>query len=185
MRSRSARRRRRSLALLALAVLALVNGGCLAVAAGAVAAGGVAGYAYYKGSVAREYTASFEQTWAAAQAALGDLGMPVEGVDREDGRGKVTSSTGDGARVDVVVQSSSASPTDGTPRTRVSARMGVFGDNALSERYLDQVQARLNMPGGVAPIPVTSQPGAASCQARQAALPAETAPPPLAESARK
>jgi hypothetical protein len=174
----------RTVTLLALAATALGNAGCLVVAAGAAAAGGVAGYAYYKGSVPREYAATFEQTWAAAQAAFADLGVAVDGIEHNGGSGTLEGRTPDGTRVDAVVESVTAGTAEAAPQTRVSVRVGVFGDQPVSDRLLDQIQVRLTTPGGAGPAPATGEPPAA-CQRSPIVLPAETAPPPLLETDKK
>jgi hypothetical protein len=168
MQPQCAKKRGRYLGILALAALALANAGCLAVAAGAAAGAGVAGYAYYKGSVSRDYAASFEQTWAAAQGALADLAMPVNSVERADGRGTIETKTPEGWKAVVTVEGPVTTP--GGAVTRVTMRVGVFGDHPVSERFLDQVQGRLPAAG----------PPAAPCPGAHVAAPAETGPPPLA-----
>jgi hypothetical protein len=155
----------RCLCYLALCAVAAANAGCLVVAAGTAAGAGAAGYAYYRGNVEREYAASFEQTWSAAQAALADLGLPVISVTHGYGDGTVECQTADGRKVEINVE---AADSPGAPLTRVGVRVGVFGDRPLSERYLDQLQSRL--PAAPAGCPGTAMPPP----------PAETAPPPLA-----
>jgi hypothetical protein len=171
----------RKLGYLAVAAAALGNAGCLAVAAGAAAAGGVAGYAYYKGSVSREYPALFEQTWAATQAALADLAIPVVSVSHDAGSGVLEARNG-GDRMEVSLEAVPSPAPGAGPWTRVSVRVGVFGDRALSERLLDQIQARLTGPAAVAPVPVTGAPVSVSSQEPPVAVPAESGPPPPAVS---
>jgi hypothetical protein len=158
----------RALALWLLASLCLVNAGCLVVAAGAAAAGGVAGFAYYEGSEARDYPADFVPTWTAAQAALADLAMPIEWVQQETDSGAILARAADGTRVKLSLEGRAG------PRTSVDVRVGVFGDHPLSERILDQIQTRLLSAGVILPAP------AGTCPNAPATPPPETAPPPLA-----
>ncbi|MCI0458698.1 MAG: DUF3568 domain-containing protein [Gemmataceae bacterium] len=148
---------------LVLAFLALANSGCLAVAVGTAAAGGAVGYAYWRGNVWQEYPAGFEPAWTAAQAALLDLGLPLTGVEREStSEGTLKSQTGDGTSVTITLETRPGRiPAEG-PVTRVNVRVGLWGDPAVSERLLAQVQARLSAAPEVVPLP-----------------PAQTAPPPL------
>jgi hypothetical protein len=169
---------RRFLPLVALAGLALANAGCLAVAVGAAAAGGVAGYAYYKGGLYRDYAADLEPTWVAVQAALNDLGLPLMHMERSGAGGEIESRTADEYKVNVWVETVAGQPGEG-PKTRVGVRVGVFGDQSLSIRFLDQVQSRLSGVGG--PVPA----GQPANFAPAPPVPPQTAPPPLADGAGK
>jgi hypothetical protein len=178
MRLRRLSGKRRCLGALALAALALANTGCLVVA-GAAAAGGVAGYAYYRGSVPGDFAGSFEQVWAATQGALGDLGLPVTAALPGTGQGTLESHTSSGDHIEILVE---ALPPAQGPQTRVSVRVGLFGDQAVSDRILNQIQSRLGGASGGAP-PATSEPPvtAASSPEPPLATPPQTASPPLAE----
>lgn len=134
---------------LAVGLLALVNGGCLAVAAG-VAAGGAAGYAYYAGKVDRAYPASFPDTWAAAHTALAELGMPVVSEERHNMDGTIESRTADDDKVHISLETAkSAIPAEGTV-TDVTIRVRLFGDKPVSERILYQIGLHLAPPRTVA-----------------------------------
>jgi hypothetical protein len=151
---------------LVLAGLALANSGCLMVAAG-VAAGGAAagGYAYYKGKVSREYVANLDDAWNACHLALADLGMPVVTEDRSGSSATMDSRTADGAAVHISFElENSRIPAEGNV-TLVGVRVGTFsfGDQVVSERILDQIGRHL-VPG----------------YRTSAAVPPQTAPPPLA-----
>src|SRR5688572_8552909 len=63
--------------LLAVALLALGSSGCMMLAATAVG-GGAAAYGIRRGTVERVIDAPVETTAAATQAALQDLGLPVQ-----------------------------------------------------------------------------------------------------------
>jgi hypothetical protein len=129
-------------AYLALAVLALSQGGCLLLAAGA-AGGAAVGYAYCKGKVCEAYNAGWDDAWAATHTALAELALPVLGEERIGGGGNITSRAPGGDRIHITVD-----PTDGPgpgagPWTRVCVRVATFGDYGLSERILGQVSAHL------------------------------------------
>ena len=152
-------------------VLALANGGCLAAAIGGVAAaGGVAGYAYYKGGLAKDFNASLDSSWAVAKTSLQELGMPVVTEKREKDGGFIDARSGDGQNVRISFESLPVKiPAEG-PRTDISVRAGLFGDRPLSERILSQIAAHLEplRPLATAPPPGGLVPAVA-----------ETAPPPL------
>ncbi|HEV3261181.1 MAG TPA: DUF3568 family protein [Gemmataceae bacterium] len=168
---------------MALAALALANSGCLVVAAGA-AAGGAAGYAYYKGKVTRAYSASFNDTSAAVHSALTELGMPVEGETPEAGSTLIHSRTADSERVRISVETTGSATLPGSPLTEVSVRVGNvgFGDEAVSERILYQVGAHLvARPAAGPPAGPPAPPALGPVQPAQAIMPASnTAEPPLA-----
>jgi hypothetical protein len=164
------------IALLGLAGLALLNGGCLAAAAAGAAGGGAAAfYAYQRGRIYREYPAALTDATSAVRTSLADLQF-APAVEKNDG-GEVTFETkaSDGARVHVYLESlTSRIPGDG-PVTRITVRVGAFGDDAVSARILDQISIHLVVPpasqtvSSPPPVPRPSPPH-----------PPETGPPPLA-----
>lgn len=179
--------RLRTLYLL-FALLALANGGCLVVAAGAAAGAGAAGYAYYKGKICQAYHASFDDTWLATRTALTELGMPIVGEERETTQsGFLKTQTADATPVRVYVDAvPSQIPAEGM-LTRVCVRVATFGDPAVSERILRQVGAHL-VPAGTVGTgkPVAVQPPANlpwvpvnQAQAPSGPRPPATPPPPL------
>src|SRR5580704_9748315 len=105
----------RCLSCLALAALTLPHTGCIAAAVtGAVVGAGAAGYAYYQGAVPRDYPAGMDLTWAAAQQAVVDLGMPLEKATRDNDGGTIETKTGDGDKVQIHVEPRAARvPADG------------------------------------------------------------------------
>jgi hypothetical protein len=175
-----------------LALLALASGGCLVVAAGAGAGAAVAGYAYVKGKVCYSFNASLEDTWAATRKALAELQMPVQSEERESAStGFIKSQTSDGTAVRIYLEvQPSPFPTEG-PHTRVCIRVGAFGDYAISDRIMGQLNAHLvpvtvgNGPGsppGQPPVPPgTPRTAGATTPASSwsAVEPPTTAPPPL------
>jgi hypothetical protein len=158
--------------LLLAAGLALANAGCLVVAAGAGAAGaGAVGYAYLRGQFYRDYPADLPNTAAAVHTALTELQMPIDAEDQTS----FESRTGDGNKVRIRLEPQTAAiPAEGTS-TRVSVRVGSFGDEDVARRILDQIGTHLGPPAG-APVASAARPTAA-------ARPPETAPPPLASPA--
>ena len=161
-------RRLNQAAFAALALAALANAGCLVAAVGAAAGGAAAaGYLYYTAPLAREYPVSYADALADVKAALTELQFPFE-KEKAEGNGAVLETrTGDGVKVQISLDSvTSPVPADGS-LTRVSVRVGHFGDEAISERIQDQIARH------VAPPPTAvSRPAAPA--------PVETAAPPLA-----
>ncbi len=181
---------------LGFALLALSSGGCAALLIGGAVAGGAAGYAYYKGSIPRDFPTDFERTWAATNYALSDLGYPVVRVEKSFQNGVIESRTAEGNNIMIHLSPSPAQeyPTDSA--TRVHIRVAVFGDKALSDRIFHQIESRLQLvlpppppvPNLQQPVPVTkvSPIPTVPPQTPQPNIPAthtvpnQTAPPPLA-----
>lgn len=159
-------------AFVAVALVALTNAGCIIAAVGAAAGGAAAvGYAYYAAPLVREYPTPFGETLAAVKAALADLQFPVV-KETPAGDGTVIETrTGEGVKVQVSLDIiTSAVPADGSV-TKVSVRVGHFGDDAVSTRIQDQIAHHLP---GLPPPPAPML---------QAPRPPESAPPPLAAPA--
>jgi Protein of unknown function (DUF3568) len=173
------------LALPALALAALGNGGCLLFAAGAAGAAGVS-YVYYNGLLYRDYHANMADSLAAVRTSLTDLQFPILEQKADTGTAYVKTRTADGHSVrihlDVVP---SPIPAEGS-LTRVGIRVGFSGDEAVSARILEQINLHLAPPGTATPTPagpaslLAPQPLSQekSSGVRQAIY--ETNPPPLA-----
>jgi hypothetical protein len=127
--------------VLLVPVIALANSGCLLLA-GSAAAGGAAGYAYYRGNVTERMNGDFTTVWHATHDALYDLGMPVKKESRDAMNGTIETVTGQGDRVKISIEQELPKiPTD-PPATEVGVRVATFGDQELSRRILAQVAYR-------------------------------------------
>jgi Protein of unknown function (DUF3568) len=155
-------------ALFAVAAFALANAGCLAAAVGAAAGGAAAaGYFYYTAPLVRDYPNPYGDTLAAAKAALADLQFAVLKEQPESGGTVIETRTGDGVKVLVALDLvTNPVPADGS-LTRVSVRVGHFGDEEISTRIQEQIAKHLPPPA-----PPLARPAPPP--------PPETAPPPLA-----
>src|SRR5262245_7331107 len=88
-----------------LAACALGSGLCLPATISCPAAGPAVGYTYFRATVSADFPADFNTAWAATQAALLDLGMPVTDPKRtSETEGSLTSLTGDGAKVNIELE---------------------------------------------------------------------------------
>ena len=143
-----------------VAALSLPSSGCLAAAvtAGVVGAG-AAGYAYYQGAVPRDYPASMDQCWAAAQLAVGDLGMPLLTAERDNNIATIESRTGDGDKGIITLEPrASRVPADGQ-WTHITVRVALIGDGPVSERVLSSIESRLGLPSQAGKsVPVVTEP---------------------------
>ena len=144
---------------LLLAAGSLVSGGCLAVAAGGIAGAGAATYIYFKGKVCQDYPSSFSDAWAAVQKALQDEGFPLVSNENDGKSGKITTRTTDGTTITVDLEViPSRIPAEGS-LTRVCVRVGLLGDQPLSERLLSRINSHLAPPGTPIPVPTAGAPG--------------------------
>jgi hypothetical protein len=174
----------RLLPCLVVVVLTLTQTGCLVVAAGAAAGAAATGYVYYKGRACRDFPASLADAHAATRAALLDLQFPVVTEESKNDSSYIASRTADGSTIRIWLElEPSRVPADGT-LTRVSVRVGAFGDESVSRRILDQVAVHFVAPGLVRQqAAAASPPAPAPIQPVRAVVPGETAPPPLAPPA--
>jgi hypothetical protein len=176
-------RRASWLPLLLVGTLALVQAGCLVVAAGVVGGAAATGYVWYKGRWCRDYLAGFNDTAAALRTALVELQFPITSEETKNGTTYFGSRTADGTPIRILVEPvPSRIPAEGT-LTRVAIRVGFAGDEALSSRIFDQVARHLVPPMLLPPTPPTGPPLTAvspSLRPVAARVPVETAAPPLA-----
>lgn len=122
----------RSLAVLLLAVGLLP--GCFAVVAGAAAGG--AG-AWYVGALTSTVEATPEETIAAAKEAIADLKLSLISVNTSAIDGELIARTATDTRISIVAKRE----TDQT--TRLTIRVGLFGDDSLSLTLLEKIKANL------------------------------------------
>jgi hypothetical protein len=168
---------------LLLAAGTLSSAGCLAVAAAGAAAGaGAATYVYIKGKVCQDYPASFGDAWAAVQKALQEERFPLVSNENDGKSGKITTRTTDGTTITIDLEVlSSRIPAEGS-LTRVCVRVGVLGDQPLSERLLSRISSHLAAPAAVTtaggPTPAWTPTPDAGPIRPVAVGPAETPEPP-------
>jgi hypothetical protein len=181
MRGRKERRMSgRSGFYLVLAAGALANGGCLAAAVGAVGAAGV-GYAYYQGEDHRDFYAGPEETRAAVRSALAALKIPVVNEERGAASNSLEALTAEGDRVQVSLDRVPDQPPGESPRTRLSVRVGTFGDHSLSERLLGLTGSHLatGLRTGAPQTSLVASPSSAAA-VNPAGHQTQTVEPPLA-----
>jgi hypothetical protein len=162
-----------------VALLAIMQGGCLLALAGVGAGAAATGYLYCKGRIYRDYPASLPDVRNAVRAALLDLHFLIFTEEAKDGKAFLVTKTTTGKKVRVYLDClASPIPAEGLV-TRVSIRVGAFGDESVSAHILDQVAWRLShgpVPGPVA-VP-TVQPGPPTSIQQTGAQFQTTEPPP-------
>ncbi len=135
-------------------------------------AAGAAGYLYYTAPLVRDFPNSYGDTLTAVKAGLADLQFPIVKEQPEGGGTLIETRTGDGVKVQVTLDMlTSPVPAAGSV-TRVSVRVGHFGDDAISMRIQDQIGSHI-----APPPPPLARPAPPP--------PVETAAPPLAAPVKK
>jgi hypothetical protein len=172
----------RRLALVAVALMASLSGGCLFVAAGAAVGAGAVGYYALTHRLYRDYPRDLAETTAATRAALADLRFPPATEESKDGTVSMETKAPDGAKVSIELRVIAGRvPADGMT-TRVGIHFGMIGDEEASGRILNQIGERLGLPAPQAQAP--PQPQGVQQPLRPVAqptpTPVETPAPPLA-----
>jgi hypothetical protein len=128
------------------ASLCLPGAGCLWVAVGAGAGAAVAGYAWWRGRIYRDYPNPLQQTAGAASVVFADQRLPIlhQETDADSASFEVEVPDGNGMRKMLVDVSAQPRPQPGDPPvTRVSVRVDTFGHEEISQRILDSIGVQL------------------------------------------
>jgi Protein of unknown function (DUF3568) len=121
-------------ALFMLLLAGAVTPGCLALAGGAVAAGGVA---YAMGDLEAEVDASVRKTHKAALEALDDMDLKVESAQVSEVDSEIVARTAQGRHVRIQIDAR------GAKGCELSIRVGTFGDEPLSRRIYEKIRDEL------------------------------------------
>ena len=124
---------RRSVFALALAAVPFVASGCLV----AAAAGGAAGYAWFRGEFQANVDAGPKAATNAAEKGLRDLDIKEIKASSTDIDGRVTGRTALDKEVVITIKRISEETSS------VAIRVGTFGDEALSQKIYEKLKARL------------------------------------------
>lgn len=123
--------------MLLIALLGLIGvsqSGCLLVAA---AAGTGATVAYVKGDVESTLDSTPDKVTEASKSALEEMDLRVIASSSSKVDGDVVARTAGDAKVHIVVKS------QGEKTSHISIRVGVFGDQAMSNRILMKINEKL------------------------------------------
>ncbi len=128
----------RAFRIVLLVVLAGGSSGCLAVAVGAAAAGATAGTVLYvKGALEVTVTAAPEKVVDASKAALDEMNIAVLSSRASGVDGEVIGRTATDKKVTIVVTRQHAD------FSKLSIRIGVFGDRDTSMAIYERIKPRL------------------------------------------
>jgi len=118
-----------------ITIIMVTQSGCL-VAAAAGAAGGTV--AYMKGDVEAVVEGNVEQTFNATKAAMDELKMPLLATWSSAMEGHVEARVGTDNKATVNINGQSEK------LSKVSIRVGTFGDQGLSQAILEKIKANLS-----------------------------------------
>jgi len=118
-----------------MAIIVVTQSGCL-VAAAAGAAGGTV--AYMKGDVEAVVDGNAEQTFNATKAAMDELKLPLLATWANAMEAHVEARVGTDNKATVNINGQSEK------LSKVSIRVGTFGDQGLSQAILEKIKANLN-----------------------------------------
>lgn len=114
--------------------------GCVAVVVAGAAAAGAGTYAYVKGDLKGTVEASVDQTWAATQSALKELGYLVVEQSKGVNDGELKARSPTDQKVTIKVKRQTETLTD------LAIRVGTFGDEAVSRTVMERIQKHLPVP---------------------------------------
>jgi len=118
-----------------MGVIVVTQSGCL-VAAAAGAAGGTV--AYMKGDVEAVVDAGVERTFNATKAAMEELKLPLMASWSNAMEGHVEARVGTDNKATVNINGQSEK------LSKISIRVGTFGDQGLSQAILEKIKANLS-----------------------------------------
>jgi hypothetical protein len=122
-----------------LAVLSvLCSGGCVWLAVGAAGAGvGYGTYAFIRGELEVAYPNEFQQTWSAVLDALESLEIRKKSAVKDAFGGKIEAARADGTSIKIAIKPITSASTS------VKIRVGVFGNQTISEMIADEIDRNL------------------------------------------
>ena len=107
--------------------------GCALAWLGVGAGVGIGAYKYIEGRVERDYPLSYSRSWDAVNTALANMQISTSNSMDKGTKGSIDAVRKDGKQVKVAVRDK------GQGVTNISVRVGIMGDNALSEQIHDEI----------------------------------------------
>jgi hypothetical protein len=114
-------------------------GGCLAAWVIGGAAVGIGTYSYLNGELERKYPVGFDNAWQASIAATEQLQFSRESSNRDGLAGKLEFRRSDGTPIAITFELISDKVTS------VRVRVGMFGDQEISERIHERIKDNLKI----------------------------------------
>lgn len=122
--------------LVALCLLPMLTG-CALLLVGAGGAAGAAGVAWVRGDLEATLNADPREIEQAAIKAFEALSIPLVSSKSSALDGEVIGRTATDTKVSIKIESTE------TDKSRISIRVGTFGDQQMSRRLLDEIQQQL------------------------------------------
>ncbi len=125
-----------SLSIMLLGILLFSSSGCVALLVGGGAGAGTV--AYIKGELKSTEEASIDRTWEAAQEAVKDLEFVITSKEKENtSSAKLIARDARDKKIEIELKKISEH------LTKVTIRVGVFGDESLSRLILERLKKSL------------------------------------------
>ena len=127
----------RTILALAACLSVLACSGCAVLLVGGAVAAGAGTVVWVKGELKATVDGTLDHAWAASQAALKDLQMPVTGQEKDGLQGKLTARAAGDKKVTILVKKATGTTTD------IGIRVGTWGDEPMSREILDKIKKHL------------------------------------------
>ena len=117
-----------------------MTNGCFLFVAGALVAGGVAGYSYVNGELTITAGATMNEAYSASVAAMDDLQFTVTGKSKDALEGQITARNASNTAISIKLKYVSNTATE------IRIRVGTFGDKTVSDMILEKIKSHLPAP---------------------------------------
>lgn len=136
-RTHTAKHLYQALSTATLAAILALSSGCFAVAVGAAAGAGAGTVAYIRGELDATLGSGVDRTVNATDSALAQLGFAKVSETRDELAAGIIARTSDDKKIEIKVTK------EAEGLSKVSIRIGTFGDEAISRAILDKIKANL------------------------------------------
>ena len=124
-----------------MASLLALGSGCVLFVAGALVAGGVAGYSYVNGELKVTAGATVNQAYDASLSAMSDLQFTVTSKTKDALQGEIDARNSSNTAIVIKLKYMSNTATE------IRIRVGTFGDKTMSDMILDKIKSHLPTSG--------------------------------------
>ena len=111
--------------------------GCGAILVAGAVGGAAGGVLYAKGDLEAIVDNSYQEVWNASQAGVRDLGLPLRKARKQPEKATVESERLDGKKIKITITPQTKD------RTKLSIRVGTFGDKTTSREIYEAIKTHL------------------------------------------